>query len=355
MSGYLLKLVRESIGLTQFALAERLSVDVATMQGWESGRRPLTALRAADHVRLRRKLVALGAVPQTARMLNEAIEADLVISHAINHGDRVSTEDDHPLATIVHRRDLTNMITWPFTGWLPAQLNRLPRLAAPRRGPVPSRPSLNAADRTRFFDHLLVTADASTGDQAALLRRQAIYLLGFDQREPTANWLRTEQQRAIAGAHRFDHVPSWVAVRSSAVALARNGNRDPLERFVATALTDQRQQTANLNYWAYWVGEIDDVQPDDEFMVATDPRTWAGTRLLNHLLSRLQPGSDHADLNIHTLWSLVLARPFLLEQHPHLRADAETAVEQAAADHGLTDQARRELASLAYAIRLARR
>jgi DNA-binding transcriptional regulator YiaG len=39
VSGFLLKLIRESAGLTQVQLAEKLGVDVASVQGWESGRR----------------------------------------------------------------------------------------------------------------------------------------------------------------------------------------------------------------------------------------------------------------------------------------------------------------------------
>jgi hypothetical protein len=81
--------------------------------------------------------------------------------------------------------------------------------------------------RTRFSDHLLVTADANPHEDAALLRRQAIDLLGFDTRPTTAEWLHAEQLRALRGADRTDHVPSWVAVRYSAVALAHSGNRDP--------------------------------------------------------------------------------------------------------------------------------
>jgi hypothetical protein len=136
--------------------------------------------------------------------------------------------------------------------------------------------------------------------------------------------------------------------------LACNGNPEPLERFVATALGNNRQHAANLNYWAYWVRELGEDQPDDCFMVNTDPRTWAGTRVLNHLVHRLDPGSATFSLNIHTLWSLVLARPVLLEQHPHLRGAAKMAVERAGdAGDALNPQARQELAGLAYAIRLA--
>jgi DNA-binding transcriptional regulator YiaG len=39
ISGYVLKVIRESIGQTQEQLAERLGVSATTGQGWESGRR----------------------------------------------------------------------------------------------------------------------------------------------------------------------------------------------------------------------------------------------------------------------------------------------------------------------------
>jgi DNA-binding transcriptional regulator YiaG len=43
VSGYMLRLCRESAELTQTGMAEVLGVDLATVQGWESGRRPLGA------------------------------------------------------------------------------------------------------------------------------------------------------------------------------------------------------------------------------------------------------------------------------------------------------------------------
>jgi hypothetical protein len=57
-------------------------------------------------------------------------------------------------------------------------------------------------------------------------------------------------------AGRFDNVPSWVAVRSSAVALAQDGDPEPLQAFVTHGLSSDDQDVANVNYWAYWVGEI---------------------------------------------------------------------------------------------------
>lgn len=205
VSGFLLKLIRESVGLTQARLAEHLDVDVATIQGWESSRRPLTALQASDLVRLRSQLLRRGAEPIALGGLDDAINADLIIAEAVEAGDQPLARSTHPLGVTVHQRTLTNLITWPFTGGTPAQLRPLHRPMR-RRGPVPTQPSLDERERTRFFDHLLVTADANPHDEAALLRRQAIYLLGFDHRSSTADWLHAEQRRALRNAGRTDHV-----------------------------------------------------------------------------------------------------------------------------------------------------
>ncbi|MGH3931429.1 MAG: helix-turn-helix domain-containing protein, partial [Pseudonocardiaceae bacterium] len=241
MSGFLLKLIRESVGLTQVHLAEQLGVDVASVQGWESARRPLTALRATDLVRLRSRLLRCGAQPTALTLLNDAIEADLIIAESVQTGDALIDADEHPLGAMVHQDKLTNLITWPFTGVLPSQLHDLPERVRARRGPVPDRPTLGADERMRFFDHLLVTADAYSCEDAALPRQQAVYLLGFDTRASTAEWLHTEQLRALRNADRADHLPSWVAVRSSAVALAFTGDRDPIRAFIHQALiTDQQ-------------------------------------------------------------------------------------------------------------------
>lgn len=353
VSGYVFKMIREMISLTQAELAEQVQVDVATVQGWESGRRSLTALRAGDMARLRMKLTRLGAPPSVFAVMADAVEADLVIAEAVDAGDTVIHAEHHPLATSVHRRDLTNLITWPFTGVIPTQLANMPLHRRARRGPVADRPVLGAGERDRYFAHLLTTADAHRAEKDALLRRQAIYLLAFDQRAGTSEWLTNEQRRSSRAIGRTDHVPTWIAARSSAIALARNGNRDPLRAFVSTGLVDERLEAVNLNYWAYWVGELADVEADDRFTVNADHARWDGARLFEHLLERLHPESDHADLNVHTLWALLLARPTVLNHRPRLRTQARTKIEQGMDCPDLAPQARRELASVAYAIRLA--
>jgi hypothetical protein len=51
-----------------------------------------------------------GAHPRLFNVLRDGIEADLVIEHAIEFGDKVADARWHPLAATV-RRDLTNLIT----------------------------------------------------------------------------------------------------------------------------------------------------------------------------------------------------------------------------------------------------
>jgi len=76
ISGYVLKLTRESLGLTQEALAEELEVDKHTVQGWESGRRRLSATQAFGFVDLRNRLRVLGAAAPLVDSLSAAMEAD---------------------------------------------------------------------------------------------------------------------------------------------------------------------------------------------------------------------------------------------------------------------------------------
>lgn len=354
VSGYVLKLVRESLNLTQASLAERIEVDLTSVQGWESGRRPLTALRTGDLTRLRHTLMRLGAASQAVALMSVAIEADVLLGDAIEAGARTIDPDRHPLAGSVHRRDLTNLITWPLTGTAPAQLRPTIRSRAARRGPVADRPALGLIERNRMFDHLLATAEACRSDRAALLRRQAIYLLGFDSRPDTSTWLAAEQRRVSPGTGHTAQMPTWSVARSLAIAFARRGDEGPLRSFVANGLATDSQKTANLNYWAYWVGETPEVEPNDTFMVTMGRESWTGVRLFTHLIGRLHPSSAHAVLRVHTLHMLLAARPTVL----HHGLDLHTAlakIEQAEADPHQAPQTRSELANVAYAIRLADR
>jgi hypothetical protein len=357
VSGFLLSAIRKSAGLTQLQLAEDLGVDAASVQSWESGRRPLAVLRTADVVQLRARLLRHNAQPTLLTALGDAIYADLIITDLVQAmGPRRDRDGVHPLGVMVHQCKLSDLITWSFTGRAPAWLQH-PAGTRRRRGPAPVQPTLSEDERRYFFDHLLATAHAQPddpSDHTGLARRQAIYLLGFDTRRHITEWLHAEHHRALRDAQGTDCVASWLAVRSAAVALAHAGDRDPLRAFLRHARATDQQEQANLNYWAYWVGEIDTIQVDDTFMTRCDPQSWTGVRLLQHLLKLLQQrGSGHAELNIHTIWALLVAHPTLLSSHPHLRLLTATTLDHLTDDHNLSPPAQRELSDIAYTLRLA--
>jgi transcriptional regulator with XRE-family HTH domain len=351
VAAFVFKLLRSAAGCRQSDIAEHLRVDVSTIQGWESGRRPLSALSGTNLLRLRNSLIALDAPASAANLLTQAVEADVILSTVINAGSVAIDPRTHPLGVAVVRRSLLALVTWPFTGVAPAPLRTL---GAPLgRGPVPTHPQLSVAMKERFFDHLLTAADAARGSAGALLRRQAVYVLGFDDRPGTIAWLIGEYHR-IVRSNGATHTPGgFLLGRSAALGLARQGDLDPIRRFIGTDLNEQQQLTANLVYWAYWLGEIPDAYSSDGDMLTGGEAVWTGHRLLGHLLNHLQD-PKHADLNAHTLWSLLLARPSLLDAGPVSRADASTKVEVAIHD-GLDQRAHRELSDVYFATRLAGR
>ena len=61
------------------------------------------------------------------------------------------------------------------------------------------------------------------------------------------------------------------------------------------------RESANLNYWAYWVGEIPDTQLDDAFMGTCQPGSWHGRKLLHHIADRLDPALGYVDLYAYAL------------------------------------------------------
>jgi DNA-binding transcriptional regulator YiaG len=158
VSGYVAKLGRQAADLTQERLAELIEVDVSTVQGWESGRRPLGAVPTAQLMRLRMQLVRLGAPASLGRHLADALEADLLLATGVDLGAAWAGRGAHPLAATVHRRSLINLVTWPFTGETPPQLTGLKPKRQPR-GPAAVHPVLWPDERRQFFDHLIAVAD----------------------------------------------------------------------------------------------------------------------------------------------------------------------------------------------------
>ncbi|HET8683093.1 MAG TPA: helix-turn-helix domain-containing protein [Micromonosporaceae bacterium] len=353
MSGYVLKLARQSAALTQEKLADALTVDAATVQAWESGRRPLAAMNTGVFLRLCGRLSRLGAPASTGCHLREAIEADQVLSTGITAGGAWVDADTHPLAASVHRWTVTNLIMWPIVGKMPQHLHELTS-KIPRRGPVPTYPSLAVDERTRFLDHLLTIAERATHTDEVLLRRQAVYLLGFDDRPRIADWLRAEWSRAGRRPVRHADITGLMQARSASVALACAGDGTYLHDFV-DHMTDTRAEVANLNYWAHWIGEMNNEQTSDAFMLDADTRSWTGVCLLQHLANRLAPDSPHLPLNLYTLHALVASRPSLLSGRPAVHASLTEVLTRLASTDCLSRAGRDQLAGLQYALRIADR
>ncbi|WP_234367605.1 helix-turn-helix domain-containing protein [Streptomyces pluripotens] len=74
--------MRKQPGSTQEEVAEQVEVSPDTVAGWETGRRPLTAVPVGQMLVHRRRRVQPGTAPpllRVLRALEPALEADLVL------------------------------------------------------------------------------------------------------------------------------------------------------------------------------------------------------------------------------------------------------------------------------------
>jgi transcriptional regulator with XRE-family HTH domain len=356
ITGFLLKLIRESAGLTQETLAEQLRVDTNTIQGWESGRRSLTGTRVSMLVQLRHRLRQLGADPRLLAAMDDAAEADYVLAYALGTEPGESQSAAHPLACWVPKRSFAYMLAWPFTGQLHIALDH--HVSRSRRGPVAQAPALTTEERMRFFQHLRMTAERSHADRelnetsGILLRRNVYYSLSWNPGSETTAWLRELEQREEHRLGRFDTwSPSWTAARSLVVARARQGDKEPLRHFIRTALSSDACQAANLNYWAYWIGETTETYSSDEFM-AGDLGSWPGMGLLRRFADNLVATEPLVDLYVHSLWALLERRGRLLDNDLQLARALADRGEALLAEGELSGQSRRELEQVHYGVRL---
>ncbi|WP_299535362.1 DNA-binding transcriptional regulator [uncultured Streptomyces sp.] len=348
ITGYLFKTVREQIPLTQPGLAEALGVDSTTIQGWESGRRPLTATRAGTLRSITRKLIQLGAPAEVLRLLDEAVDADAIVSHAMS-GPPTNRMSDHPLSGWVFTRNTTHLLAWALNGTPPAALPAQP--ARRRHGPTASSPLLPADERAAFFAHMRRAAELAdqAGVSGALLRRQALYLSSYDRATDTHRWL--------ADMRKTTHHPKgwtlhWADTRSLAASLTRHGDNEPMQAFIRHGMGTETGEIANLNYWAYWLG-IDRIpRSDDTFMVDTTGGHWDGLTLLRGLTNRLTPGLGCIDLNAHSVWALLTARRGLLAADPSLNTELSTRVSALLDGNSISAQTRRELEAVHYGLNL---
>lgn len=354
VSGFLLRVIRATgkPPITREVLAERLGISPDYYAGIETGRRPLSRVNIEQSLMLRQVLLRGACDPELISLLDAALEADMVTDYAVRVGDEFQPQDLHPLDAWVLRRRTVELIAWPFNtrvpGWMPL-IRSAPGHKAPR---LPERPDVDGDARRRFFDHLRRVADVTSGKPASLLRRQALYLLSFDTRPDAPTFLAHHRGRLPHGLAGWSE--QWPAARSLAASITRQGDRTMLTDFIARGLgNDDRAETANLIYFAYWVGEGSGVQRDDTFM-PTGLGNWRGDLLLRHLTERLDGNLGYVDLTVHTLWALIAAKPHLLAEDPALRLDLQARVETLLDTRPVTPQALAELGAIRYALKLHR-
>ncbi|MFD9718646.1 helix-turn-helix domain-containing protein [Streptomyces sp. NPDC059076] len=346
MSGYVFRLIREQLGHTQDTLAEQFRVSADTIAGWETGRRPRTAVPVGQVLVHRHRLLRLGADPALLLALERAMEADVLLSSALDDAPPLA---DDPMGAWVMQRHLVEVLAWPLCGVTPTPLRE--RFTAPRarRGPVPTAPELPQEDRRRFFARTRRTAEQARGREHFLLRRQALYLSGYDDATDTTEWL-AHQQRSMRPD---DWLTRWLADRSVAAVAARQGDRDRMEHFITSTLAeDDAGEAANLNYWAYWIAESPHVELSDAF-IAGRLGPWPGDRLMHHLVRGLTPHHGFFDLNVHTLWALLSARASLIRPKSSTVRALRDQLPVLLDGPELSGRARRELEGIRYAIRLA--
>ncbi|MEU6194540.1 helix-turn-helix transcriptional regulator [Streptomyces sp. NPDC047061] len=346
ISGYILRVIREQLGYTQEETAGQLRVSPDTIAGWETGRRPLTSVPVGQMLVIRSRVMQLHTPPALLQALERGLEADVLLATVLD--DEVPIEEN-PLGVVVMQRELAEVLAWPLNQVPPRPIRSLPTPPRPRRGPAPSGPELTATERARFFGHMRRTAEQARGPEQFLLRRQALYLSGYDTPSDNAEWLAYQQRTERPG----DWLTSWLNARSVAAVAARHGDRDRMSHFIDSALLDDDAgEAANLAYWAYWVGEMTTPQLSDDFIADRSSEPWSGDRLLAHLVDGLAPQHGYVDLNIHSVWALLQVRPNLLRSGAAGSALRER-LPIMLDSRELSARGRRELDSIRYAIRLA--
>ncbi|MFG2643756.1 helix-turn-helix domain-containing protein [Streptomyces sp. NPDC048370] len=347
VAGSVFRLTREQTGHTQDSVAELLGVAVDTVAGWESGRRPLTSVPVGQTLAHQALLLREGAPPPLLSTLRRALEADVLLTDLLGREVR---HDDNPLGAWVLRRELVELVSWPLSGVPPTPLRSLPPASRARRGPVPAGPRFSAVERERFFTLMRETAERARRTDQFLLRRQALYLAGYDDATDTPAWLAYQQRTERPD----DWLSQWLNDRSVATVAARHGDGERLDHFIsATLAASEAAETANLNYWAYWIGESAHVELSDDFIAQPSWGPWRGDRLMDHLVRGLTPNHGFFDLNVHTLWALIASRPDLLSHNAPAALALRDRLPMMLDGTEPSTRARRELENIRYAIRLA--
>lgn len=319
IAGYVLKLARESTEWTQTEMARHLSVEPHTIHSWETGRRSLAHTNVRELLELRLKLIKLGVQAELIDSLHPALEADYILSQTMGmETDRIDVQS-HPLANWLLPHTVSEMLAWPLTGAVPSAIaTAIPRIR--RRGPVAAGPELSGFERARFFQNLSAAADliahdrSDLDDSQDLLSHQLYLRIGWDREAHTADSLRRLYADHLQSFPTFKRwSPRWLERRSLVIALACRGDLEPMQRFIQTAHHSDECEMANLNYWAYWSGELHGARRSQGFMISTQAlRSWTGATLLPRLTRKLTFMNPYLELNIHSILKL-LDRPVTMQ------------------------------------------
>jgi transcriptional regulator with XRE-family HTH domain len=307
VAGAVFRAARRCTGLTQEDLAETTGLSADTVKRWESGQRPLGRVKAAELARIQRHLRALGARPALVGQLPAAIEADEFTAAAI-------AGDCGQLGSEVMTRSWSSLVGWAVTG----------EPIAEARDVTVRRPLLATAERQTLLTEIREAATRANGTgTGCLLRHQAYFLTAMDTSPEGSAWLadvaRGERRHLrLTG----EWSPEWAVARSLAVAVARQGDPEPLRWFIDRHMADPKCDEANLTYWSYWTGSDPETAATEEFMIERPLPAHRGGALLHYLAANLSV-TAHPDfeLSVATVVSLVRRWPDLLCCDRPLAAD----------------------------------
>ena len=114
---------------------------------------------------------------------------------------------------------------------------------------------------------------------------------------------------------------------------------------------DDDGETANLNYWAYWLGAFTQPQADDAFMRDRDRADWDPVTLLRRGLAQsLHQAPGYVDLYVHSIWALLTTNTWLPQASPALASDLDDRAVRLLDGNLVSHRSRRELSAVHYVL-----